>query len=190
MESHFNEEEFQRLLKLLDDTTPLDHNDPFVLFLKNMGIKKGIIPVKVQDLIKLYKNISVEHAIKLCANFLEVQWVKAIPYFNINKKIVNKTKPFVTHIQKAKFEYFLEQNALMPGNYDVSIQIFYNYYDTWCYETRKNNQLTKKQFNRVVRHYFEKNRNNVKLNKDITNYLKQGDVAIWRREKNAKKEKA
>ena len=195
---NLNNIELEDLLKLLEETSELTHNDPFVLFLKSLKIEKGTTQVKIEDLIKFYNNleskkIKLEKAIEVCKGYLEVVYNKAIPYFSINQDIDVKRPNTYSRHNKMRYEHFLEINGLSPGDYIIDRETFYNYYDTWCYETRKPNQFTKKEFYKLSGLFLKgKVGRNFNLNKDIKNFLKQGDVSNWRKQlkNDEKKEKA
>lgn len=179
--------ELEKLLKLLKESEPLYHNDPFVMYLKKIGVEKGDIPVKVQDVIKLYKKMSIKKAIEICKSYVDVQYIEGIAHFCINKKVV-KRKPSVSK-STMKFEYFLEKTNVSAGEEFVNKNHLYNYYDTWCYRTRKNNPFSKTEFFELCRKYFDTEGNTFGINRSIQDYLNKGDVAMWR-EKRAKKKKA
>lgn len=87
-----NDEELDKLLKLLESTEELVHNHPFRTFLEANKIAPGSELIDGLHLIKLYrrysgKKLCIRKAIEVCNGFLEVQYIKAIPYFKINKKI-------------------------------------------------------------------------------------------------------
>ena len=184
--SNLDHLDIEELLKLLESTDKtVTHNDPFVSFLYTANIKKGDNVVKVQDIVRLYKElksgkITVKKAIEVCVGYLDVIYIRAIPYFSVNKQIRTKKPPVISQLNKMKFEYFLEATNLGSGPYQVDKDVLYNYYDTWCYETRKYNQFSKYEFIRICGTYLTKHRNSFGLNRDIKDFLKQGDVAKWK----------
>jgi hypothetical protein len=186
LESHSSLED---LLKLLNETEDLNHNHPFRSFLMKSQIEKGTHLVKVKDLVKLYKHITVKKAIEVCKDFLEVTYIDAIAYFSINKELVVKDYK-ITDISKAKFEYFLESNNLSPGDVVVYRDKLYNFYDTWCYETTKSNQFTRKDFYKMCNSFFTGEARFYKLNRQIEDFIKKGDATTWRKNRRVKKEKA
>jgi hypothetical protein len=171
------------LLKLLKETKELDHNHPLITFLKQNNIKRGEVLVEVDDIIKIYgKKLSTKRTIKICKDLFEVVYIKAIPYFKLNKRYAPKQNKLHFFYAKKKFDRFLKQNDLNFGNIKINKDVFYNYYDTWIYTNNIREKLTKKEFNYLALKYL-----GYYINKDLTDYIQRGVVRKWR--KRAKKEK-
>lgn len=161
----FSSKTLEELMALLEKSEPVNHNDPFVLYLKEMGIEEGTIPVRVKDLVALYKKITINKAIGVCAGYLDVIYIRAIPHFKINK-YVKKKKPNLTY-QTMKFEYFLEENGIDAGEEMIDQDRLYNYYDLWTIKTKKKSPFDKEEFIAICNKYFIRHRGKFGINKQL-----------------------
>lgn len=148
----------EKLLKLLGNSKDIQHNEPFATFLDQLGIKPGNNAVEPNLLIKLYKCYRKRNSIteKKVLKFLPLKYIKALPYVMINfteKEIISKIrfkKPKkrieFSQLLKKKFENFIKDNEI------------YNYhsYDIWFKKTRRQNQLSPKEFKQLYKLYFNK----------------------------------
>ena len=161
----YSSKSLDELLALLEGSPEVNHNHPFVLFLKDQGIEEGTIPVRVKDLVSLYKKITINKAISVCAGYLDVVYIRAIPHFKINK-FVKKKKPNLTY-QTMKFEYFLEENGLDAGEEMVDANALYHLYDVWSIKTKKRNPFDKEEFITICSKYFVRKRGKFGLNRQL-----------------------
>jgi hypothetical protein len=87
-----NEPSLEELLKLLEESKPVKDNHPFVLFLKSHKLTPGTKFVKIDYLIKSYRNetkkrISITKALKVIKEYLDYECIRGIPYLKVNKAI-------------------------------------------------------------------------------------------------------
>lgn len=146
------------LLKLLSTTKEVNHNHPFSIFLNEYKICNGPHMVEPKLLITLYKLTRKRNSIteKKVLEFLDVKLVRGLPKVLINfteaqikGKIRNKdTKALtkITPLLKKKFENFVKDNEIYT----------YQQYDKWFTHTRRDNQLTEKEFEKLYKLYFNK----------------------------------
>lgn len=179
-ESSFNDIELDKLLKLLEQTEELEHNHPFIAFLRELKLTPGPVSIPVIDIMKMYdKKMSLKKAIVLCGYLLPVYYIRGEPHVNVNKR--PKVKPRKTNYHtKLKFNNFLKLFSISPGETPVKKDTFYNFYDNYCYINRILNQLTKQEFIKECSKVFKTTNTNV--------YLNNLEGKTWRRR--VKKEKA
>lgn len=146
--------ELDVLLELLEKTEEIKSLHPFIIKLQAKGIKKGQIPVKVDDLVKYVKIQNFSYAptaLKMLKDYFEIKYIRGIPYCLINKKIKNSTRSFDHPKNIKKFQWFLTCYGITQNN----IPPEYNEYDEWCYLTHKRIPLTKLEYNRLRKKYIK-----------------------------------
>lgn len=156
MTGYLDELNTEALLKLLNNSKEVKKNEPFANFLDQFQIYNGSNLVEPKLLIQLYKATRKRNSIteKKALEFLQVKYVKGLPYFSINlteQQIKNKIKVLkpkkkieIDWLLKKKFENFITQN----------VSYTFQRYNEWFAETRRANPLTREEFKQLHKLYF------------------------------------
>jgi len=86
------EVELEELLKLLKETEVVKENHPFLLFMKENNMQPGTKLVKIDHLIRIYRNqtgrrINVTKALKALEGHYNYQGKRGIPYIKVDRII-------------------------------------------------------------------------------------------------------
>ena len=167
----------------------IQSEDTILTFLRFYNIEPGTHPIKDKYLYKLYKEFTKEPVNSKSFQKAMGYYLKSVnpqksntisisgKYYLINKKLLNLSEKALEVIQKsdkapqhkslawkAHFDGFLKRYGIeagKDGNYIwASTNTLFNLYDKWTFEIKRKTGLSKREFIKLCKAYFEHKQDN------------------------------